>query len=154
MAIDFKVGARRRCRLYSRREYRGNALSDEARAGRKLITSASSWELTYDARQLAQLVGFMRNARGGAYASGSAPEQLARELQSAIESGQVIAVVSTPQASCTGGAPIEQEIRPYYVTVTPSQLFGRVLSAVPAARSFERPRLPRLAQLGMNSCNA
>ncbi|EDZ98884.1 hypothetical protein BH160DRAFT_5803 [Burkholderia sp. H160] len=31
MAIDFEVGTHRRCTLYTRQEYRGNALSNEAR---------------------------------------------------------------------------------------------------------------------------
>ncbi|MGF6842626.1 hypothetical protein QF001_006521 [Paraburkholderia youngii] len=35
MAIDFKVGIHRSCTLHTRQEYRGNALSDEARNGRK-----------------------------------------------------------------------------------------------------------------------
>ncbi|MGF6444584.1 hypothetical protein [Paraburkholderia youngii] len=145
MAIDFKVGIHRSCTLHTRQEYRGNALSDEARNGRKLITSASAWELTHDTRQLPRLVEFMRNVRGGASASGTAPDQLARTLRAAVERGEVIAVAPKPHVSSVGGTPIQQEIRPYYPTVTPSQLFRRVLPAVRAERAFERPKLPRLA---------
>lgn len=145
MAIDFDVGTHRRCTLYTRHEYHGNALSNEARAGRQLITSAGLRELTRDRRQLARLVEFMRNARSGAYASSAAPEQTARALQNAVERGDVIAVVPTPRTSRGGGAPIEQKIRPYYATVTPSQLFRRSLPVVSAGRSFQRPVLPRLA---------
>ncbi|MGF6511982.1 hypothetical protein OKW26_007809 [Paraburkholderia sp. 32] len=93
MAIDFDVGTHRRCTLYTRHEYHGNALSNEARAGRQLITSAGLREFTRDTRQLARLVEFMRNARSGAYASSAAPEQTARALQNAVERGDVIAVV-------------------------------------------------------------
>ncbi|SMG35705.1 hypothetical protein SAMN06265784_103352 [Paraburkholderia susongensis] len=145
MAIDFKVGTHRNCTLYMRQEYRGNPFSDEARAGRRLIISASAWELTHDTRQLAQLFQFMRNARAGATASGAAPDQLARVLRAAVERGDVIALAPEPRASGGGGAPIEQQIRPYYATVTPSQLFRRALPVVRVARSFERPKLPRLA---------
>ncbi|MFT4067569.1 hypothetical protein [Paraburkholderia sp.] len=145
MAIDFTVGIHRGCMLHTRREYRGNAFSDDARAGRQLIVSASAWELTHNTRQLATLVAFMRNARGGAYASGAAPGQIARELRAAVERGDVIAVVPTPRASRGGGLPVKQEIRPYYPIVTPSQLFPKALPAARASRSFERPRLPRLA---------
>ncbi|MBB5456602.1 hypothetical protein [Paraburkholderia sp. Cpub6] len=145
MAIDFDVGTHRRCTLYTRHEYHGNALSNEARAGRQLITSAGLRELTRDTRQLARLVEFMRNARSGAYASSAAPEQTARALQNAVERGDVIAVVPTPRTSRGGGAPIEQKIRPYYAIVTPSQLFRRALPVVSAGRSFQRPVLPRLA---------
>ncbi|MGF6807661.1 hypothetical protein OKW30_002787 [Paraburkholderia sp. Clong3] len=145
MAIDFDVGTHRRCTLYTRHEYHGNALSNEARAGRQLFTSAGLRELTRDTRQLARLVEFMRNARSGAYASSAAPEQTARALQNAVERGDVIAVVPTPRTSRGGGAPIERKIRPYYATVTPSQLFRRALPVVSAGRSFQRPVLPRLA---------
>jgi len=34
MAIDFKVGGHRNCTLFTRREYYGDAFSDEAHAGR------------------------------------------------------------------------------------------------------------------------
>lgn len=112
MTIDFEVGTRRRCTLYTRQEYRGDSLGKEAHAGRELITSAGSWELTRDKRQLARLVAFMRKVRVGAYASGAAPEQLARALKAAVERGDVIAIVSQPRVS-GGGAPIKQEIRPY-----------------------------------------
>ncbi|WP_429548877.1 hypothetical protein [Paraburkholderia youngii] len=145
MAIDFKAGANRNCKLYTRHEYRGNTRSDEARAGRQIILSARSWELTRDARQLAQLTGFMRSVRVRGYASGPAPEQLIRALQSAVESGDVIAVVSKRQASGANGAPGEQEIRPYYATVTPSQLFRRAVPVESVGRSLQRPKLPRLA---------
>ncbi|MGF6640540.1 hypothetical protein [Paraburkholderia sp. MM6662-R1] len=145
MAIDLKVGARRSCTLYTRHEYRGNTSSDDVRTGRQFITSASAWEFTRDASQLARLATLMRHAQGGAYASGPAPEQLVRALQCAVESGDVIAVVPKPRASGARSSPIEQTVRPYYATVTPSQLFRRALAAVPAARSFERPILPRLA---------
>ncbi|MBC8721761.1 hypothetical protein F6X37_09200 [Paraburkholderia sp. 31.1] len=144
MAIDFEVGTHRCCTLYTRQEYRGSALSNEARAGRQLITSAGSRELTRDARRLAGLVEFIRNTRSGAYANGAAPEQIARALQTAVERGDVIAVVSMPRTSRGGAAPIEQNIRPYYETVTPSQLFRRALPVVSAGRSFQRPVLPRL----------
>ncbi|EEA02566.1 hypothetical protein BH160DRAFT_2152 [Burkholderia sp. H160] len=144
MPIDFKVGTRN-CTLHTQQEYRGNASSDEARSGRQLIASASAWELTHDTRQLPRLVEFMRKVRGGAYASGAAPDQLARALRAAVERGDVIAVTPQPRTSRGGGAPIQQEIRPYYPTVTPSQLFRRALPVVRVARSFERPKLPRLA---------
>ncbi|MBB5460968.1 hypothetical protein [Paraburkholderia sp. Cpub6] len=145
MAIEFKVGTHWGCMLHTRQEYRGNAFSDEARAGRKLIASASAWELTHDTRQLPRLVEFMRNVRGGAYASGAAPDQLAQALRAALERGDVIAVAPKLRASRGRGAPVQQQIRPYYPTVTPSQLFRRALPLVRAARSFERPKLPRLA---------
>ncbi|SMG20967.1 hypothetical protein [Paraburkholderia susongensis] len=144
MAIDFKVGAHRSCTLHTRQEYRGNPFSDEARAGRRLITSASAWELTHDTRQLARLVEFMRNAPGGAIASGAAPDQLARMLRAAVERGDVIAVASEPRVSGGSCAPVQQQIRPYYTTVTPSQAFRRALPVARVARSFERPKLPRL----------
>ncbi|NML34856.1 hypothetical protein [Paraburkholderia antibiotica] len=62
MAIDFKVGTNRNCTFYTRQEYRGNPLSEEARSGRQLITSASSSDLTRDSRQLARLLQFLRGA--------------------------------------------------------------------------------------------
>ncbi|MEX3858742.1 hypothetical protein QF001_007422 [Paraburkholderia youngii] len=145
MVIDFKVGAHRRCTLYTRREYRGNPLSDEARTGRQLITSAASSEFARDSRQLSRLLQFMRDARLGAAASGAAPEQLVRVLQAAVERGDVIAVASKSRASSRRGASIDQEIRPYYETVTPSQLFRRALPVVRARNAFQRPVLPRLA---------
>ncbi|MGF6446076.1 hypothetical protein QF001_001476 [Paraburkholderia youngii] len=84
MAIDLKAGAHRSCTLHTRHEYRGSTSSDEVRTGRQLIASASPWELTRDASQLAPLARFMRHAQGGAYASGSAPQQLARALKCAV----------------------------------------------------------------------
>ncbi|MCC8396240.1 hypothetical protein LJ656_26990 [Paraburkholderia sp. MMS20-SJTR3] len=145
MAIDFTVGADRRCTLCARREYHGSATSSEARDGRRLVASASSRELTRDTRQLVVLAAFMRDLCVGARASGAAPEQLAQALQAAVERGDVIAVVAKSLAAVRTGAPIEQEIRPYYETVTPSQLFRRSLSVVKSVRSCKRPALPRLA---------
>ncbi|NIF79181.1 hypothetical protein F3J20_17600 [Paraburkholderia sp. Cy-641] len=144
MAIEFKVGTHRNCTLYTRHEYRGNAFSDEARAGRQLITSASAGELTHDTRQLAQLVTFMRNAPGCAYVSGATPAQLARMLRTTVERGDVIAVAAKPHASGGRSVRIEQPPRPYHETFSPSQLFRPEQSVARTARSFERPRLPRL----------
>ncbi|NML31151.1 hypothetical protein [Paraburkholderia antibiotica] len=144
MAIDFKVGIHRSCTLYTRYEYRGNPLSDEAREGHRLITSAAAQELARDGRQLRRLLPFLRDARVGALPSGATPEQLVRALQAAVGRSEVIAVISKPLAPNRSAAPIQQEIRPYYETVTPSQLFGRTQPVVRAARSLERPRLPRL----------
>ncbi|NML33415.1 hypothetical protein [Paraburkholderia antibiotica] len=144
MAIDFKVGTHRSCMLHTRQEYRGNPLSSEARDGRQLVTSAAPSELTRDSRQISRLLKFMRDARIGMSVGGATPEQLVRTLQATVERGDVIAVVSKPLASARSRAPIEQEIRPYYETFTPSQLFGRSQPVVRAARSFERPKLPRL----------
>ncbi|MBB5498137.1 hypothetical protein [Paraburkholderia sp. MM5384-R2] len=144
MAIDFKVGNHRSCTLHTRQEYRGNVFSDEVGTGRRLIISASSWELTHNTRQLAQLAEFMRNSPGRAYASGAAPEQIARTLQTAVERGDVIAVAPSLRTSRGGSAPIQQQIRSYYPTITPSQLVRGALPVVRAARSVERPKLPRL----------
>ncbi|WP_206002417.1 hypothetical protein [Paraburkholderia antibiotica] len=144
MAIDFKVGANRSFTLYSRHEYRGNASGNEVRSGQQLIASASARELTHDTRQLPRLVEFLRDARVGATAGGAAPEQLLRALQAAVERGDVIAVALKPFASPRSTAPVQQEIRPYYETVTPSQLVGRTQPVVRTARSPERPKLPRL----------
>ncbi|NIF50772.1 hypothetical protein [Burkholderia sp. Ax-1724] len=145
MAIEFKVGTHRSCTLYTRHEYRGNTFSDEARAGRQLITSASSGELTHDTHQLARLVAFMRKAPGCAYVSGAAPAQLARMLRTAVERGDVIAVAAKPHASGGRSVRIEQPPRPYHETFSPSQLFRPEQRLARTARSFERPRLPRLA---------
>ncbi|MEX3633935.1 hypothetical protein [Paraburkholderia sp. BR14320] len=59
MAIDLKAGAHGSCTLHTRHEYRGSTSSDVVRTGRQLIASASSWELTRDASQLAPLARFM-----------------------------------------------------------------------------------------------
>ncbi|MGF6731524.1 hypothetical protein OKW50_003669 [Paraburkholderia youngii] len=62
-----------------------------------------------------------------------------------LASGRQVGIASKPRGSGARRSPVEQTIRPYYVTVTPSQLFRRALDAVPAARSFKRPTLPRVA---------
>ncbi|MBB5401796.1 hypothetical protein [Paraburkholderia youngii] len=62
-----------------------------------------------------------------------------------LASGRQVGIASKPRGSGARRSPVEQTIRPYYVTVTPSQLFRRALDAVPAARSFKRPKVPRVA---------
>ncbi|WP_246217060.1 hypothetical protein [Paraburkholderia panacisoli] len=108
------------------------------------ILSASPRELTADARQLANLLDFVRDVHADRRAHGDSPTEIARALQQAVERGNVIAVAPKPRATGGRASRIEQPVKPRQMTVTPSQLFGRMAEISAGALSFARPTLPRL----------
>ncbi|WP_423368006.1 hypothetical protein [Burkholderia sp. LMG 32019] len=131
MSFELEIGVGRRCTLYSPSEYRARFPlgTPGEKTGKALVGSAVASDLARNKAQLSFLGRFLRDCRVTSDANSAEPMRLLHGLQRAVSAGDVVAVVEPLRSTGVAGSELEGRPRPRSITLTPSQLFGRVTKA-------------------------
>ncbi|WP_144030330.1 hypothetical protein [Burkholderia sp. AU6039] len=132
MSFELEIGVGRHCTLYSANEYcaRFPTGTPGEKTGKAFIGSAVASDLARNKEQLSSLSNFLRDCRVASAAHDVAePMRLLHGLQRAVTGGDVVAVVEPLRSIGVPGPRSEERLRPRSITLTPSQLFGRVTRA-------------------------